>query len=62
MQSFYSCTWVFVICPAKKLDEYEWFKEQPKKRPLKIYNPEKLLNSAFYEEGGLSVIRHDTPL
>ena len=47
---------------AKKLDEYEWFKEQPKKRPLKIYNPEKLLNSAFYEEGGLSVIRHDTPL
>ena len=47
---------------SKKLDEYEWFKELPKKRPLKIYNPEKLLNSAFYEEGGLSVIRHDTPL
>ena len=46
----------------KKLDEYEWFTKQPKKRPLKIYNPEKLLNSAFYEEGGLSEIRHDTPL
>ena len=27
------------------LDEYEWFKEQPPKRhPLKIYNPEKLLS------------------
>ena len=47
---------------SKKLDEYEWFKEQPKKRPLKIYNPEKLLKSAFYEERGLSVIGHDTPL
>ena len=31
----------------KKLDEYEWFKEQPPKRPLKIYNPEKLLNHIF---------------
>ena len=28
----------------KKLDEYEWFTKQPPKRPLMIYNPEKLLN------------------
>ena len=28
----------------KKLDEYEWFTKQPPKRPLKIYNLEKLLN------------------
>ena len=31
----------------KKLDEYEWFTKQPKKRPLKINNPEKLLNHIF---------------
>ena len=31
----------------KKLDEYEWFTKQPSKRPLKIYNPEKLLNPIY---------------
>ena len=31
----------------KKLDEYEWFTKQPPKRPLMIYNPEKLLNPCY---------------
>ena len=31
----------------KKLDGYEWFKEQPPKRPLKIHNPEKLLDPIY---------------
>ena len=31
----------------KKLDEYEWFTKQPPKRPLKIHNPEKLLNPIY---------------
>ena len=39
----------------KKLDEYEWFTKQPPKRPLKIHNPEKLLNHIF-------PIRQNTPL
>ena len=39
----------------KKLNEYKWFKEQPPKRPLKIYNPEKLLNL-------ISPISQNTPL
>ena len=39
----------------KKLDEYEWFTEQPPKHPLKIYNPEKLLNQIY-------PIVPDTPL
>ena len=31
----------------KKLDEYEWFTKQPPKRPLKIHNPEKLLDPIY---------------
>ena len=31
----------------KKLDGYEWFIEQPPKRPLKIHNPEKLLDPIY---------------
>ena len=30
-----------------KLDEYEWFTEQPSKRPLKIANTDKLLHEKF---------------
>ena len=30
-----------------KLDEYEWFTEQPSKRPLKIANTDKLLHAKF---------------
>ena len=30
-----------------KLDEYEWFTEQPSKRPLKIANTDKLLHENF---------------
>ena len=30
-----------------KLDEYEWFPEQPSKRPLKIENTDKLLHEKF---------------
>ena len=39
----------------KRLDEYEWFKGQPRKRhPLKIFNPEKLLNP-FIMSGFIAV-------
>ena len=31
----------------EKLDEYEWFTEQPSKRPLKIANTDKLLHENF---------------
>ena len=31
----------------EKLDEYEWFTEQPSKRPLKIANTDKLLHEKF---------------
>lgn len=31
----------------KRLDEFEWFKEQPQKHPLKIDNAENLLNPLF---------------
>ena len=35
----------------KKLDEYEWFTEQPSKRPLKIANTDKLLHEKFRHVG-----------
>ena len=31
----------------KRLDDFEWFKEQPQKQPLKIDNAENLLNPSF---------------
>ena len=31
----------------EKLDEYEWFTEQPSKRPLKIASTDKLLHEKF---------------
>ena len=34
-----------------KLDEYEWFTEQPSKRPLKIANTDKLLHEKFRHVG-----------
>ena len=36
----------------EKLDEYEWFIEQPSKRPLKIGNTDKLLQEEYqYQDG-----------
>ena len=36
-----------------KLDEYEWFTEQPSKRPLKIANTDKLLQESYENQVGL---------
>ena len=33
----------------EKLNEYEWFTEQPSKRPLKIVNTDKLLHETFHQ-------------
>ena len=44
----------------KKLDEYEWFIEQPPKRPLRIGNTEKLLHEQC--KGKSLSIPPDTPL
>ena len=38
----------------KKLDEYEWFSKQPPKRPLKIHNPEKLLDPIYILNGDIT--------
>ena len=35
----------------EKLDEYEWFTEQPSKRPLKVANTDKLLHEKFRHVG-----------
>lgn len=44
----------------KRLDEFEWFKEQPQKHPLKIDNAENLLNPLFIN--GSAPIYPYTPL
>ena len=45
----------------KKLDEYEWFVKKPPKRPLMIYNPEKLLNPIYIGFSRIPIFQN-TPL
>ena len=42
----------------EKLDEYEWFTEQPSKRPLKIANTDKLLHENFRYMGDVVGVLH----
>ena len=42
----------------EKLDEYEWFTEQPSKRPLKIANTDKLLHENFRYMGDVVRVLH----
>lgn len=44
----------------EKLDEYEWFTEQPSKRPLRIVNTDKLLQEMY--ENRVGVFPPDTRL
>ena len=39
-----------------KLDEYEWFTEQPSKRPLRIANTDKLLKEEYGNEVGFGFL------
>ena len=41
-----------------KLDEYEWFTEQPSKRPLEIADRDKLLNNQYQHRGPGVVFPH----